>query len=271
MQTLEMRSHIFCFALSFLLVSAGLAQKGAVVNETVEFLLRTFGKELVGETAEGLGKKVAQVSIRYGDDGITALRKVGPRAFEVISGAGKNGADVVKLMAKYGDEAVWVVSKPSGMAIFIKYGDGAAEAMMKHKGIAVPFIEKTGPSGAKALNAVGPENARRLVNLAEDGVIVPGADSARLLDVVARYGDEAADFIWKNKGALAVGTVLASFLANPEPFIKGVMELPNTAAKELVPRVNWTLVFIVGMFVTGTYLLISARLRRPKTRHDSAP
>lgn len=239
------------------------AQKATAAREVAEYLLAKFGKEVAGESVETLTAKVAQVSARYGDDGAVAIQKVGPRAFQVIAEAGEHSPGVVKLMARHGDEAVWVVSQPKQMAVFIRYGDEAAEAMMKHKGVAAHFIEKTGQSGARALKAVDPANGRRLVNLVDDGVIVPGRESEQLLDVVIRYGDRAAEFIWRNKGGLAVGAGLTALLANPEPFISGAMELPKTVANEVASRTNWTVVIISAMILVGAYLLFTGRIKRP--------
>lgn len=238
------------------------AQKAAATREVAEFLLKKFGKEAAGESVESLTAKVAQVSAKYGDEGVTAIRKVGPRAFGVIEDAGNHGVGVVKLMAKHGDEAVWVVSKSKGMAIFIRYGAEGAEALMKHKGIGEGFIEATGQSGVKALNAVNPANGRKLANLVEDGVIVPGGESARLLDVIEKYGDRAAEFIWRHKGALTVGTALAAFAADPEPFIDGAVSLPHALIKEAAPRVDWTLVLVLGMVMVGAWLWYTGRIRR---------
>lgn len=266
-----MKQYLLCIPLLVALGGASaMAQKGSAAREAAEFIIKKFGKEAAGETVETMTQKVVQVSTRYGDDGVTAIRKVGPRAFDIVSEAGEHSAGVVKLMAKHGDEAVWVVSKPKGMAIFVKYGDDGAEAMMKHKGIATPFIESTGESGVRALNAVGPSQGRRLVNLVDDGVIVPGQQSGDLLDVVGRHGDRAAEFIWKNKGALAVGSVLTAFLVNPEPFIEGVMTLPNTALETIAPLVNWTLVIILGIVGLGAYLWFTGRIKRPQQPADSA-
>lgn len=246
------------------------AQKAAAAREVAEVLLKKFGKEVAGESVETLTAKVAQVAARYGDDGAVAIQRVGPRAFQVIADAGEHSAGVVKLMARHGDEAVWVVSQPKQMAIFIKHGEEAAEAMMKHKGIAAPFIEKTGQPGVKALNSVATPNARNLANLVEDGVIVPGGESGRLLDVVGRYGDRAAEFIWRNKKGLGMGAVLTAFLADPEPFIDGAMELP----KVVVSQTNWTLVIIVviiaGMILLGAYLFFTDRIKRPNAKSTEA-
>ena len=35
--------------------------------------------------------------------------------------------------------------------------------------------------------------------------------------VIERYGDRALTFVWRNKGALTVATMLETFLADPEP------------------------------------------------------
>lgn len=258
---------LLCLLLFSVIAAPAYAQKATAAREVAEFLLKKFSKEAVGESVETLTAKVAQVTALYGDDGAVAIQKVGPKAFQVIAEVGEHSAGVVKLMARHGDDAVWVVSKPKQMAIFIRYGDEAAEAMIKHKGIAAPFIEKTGQPGVQALNVVGEEgNVRRLVNLVEDGVIVPGDESGRLLDVVGRYGDRAAEFIWRNKGALAVGAGLTAFLADPEPFIDGAMELPKT----VVRGTNWTVVIIVGMILAGAYLFFTGRIRLPDVKSTEA-
>lgn len=262
-----MKPYLFLISLLFAFGAANaLAQRGAAARELAEYLIKNFADDAAGETVETLTQKVVRISTQYGDEGTTAIRKVGPRAYDVIADAGEHADGVVKLMARHGDDAVWVVSQPKKMAIFVKYGDEGAEAVMKHKGIATPFLEETGESGVKALNAVGASQGRHLVNLVEDGVIVPGQQSAGLLDVVGRYGDEAADFIWRNKGALLVGTTLTAFLTNPEPFIEGAMSLPNTAVEQIAPRVDWTLVLIVSLIILvialGAYLIFTGRIQR---------
>ncbi len=265
-----MRQFLFIFfAIALLAPSLGRAQKIAVAREVAEQVLAKFGKEAAGETVETLVPKIARISARYGDDGITAIEKVGPRAFNVISEAGDHSAGVVTLMAKHGSESIWVVSKPKGMAIFVKYGDEGAEAIMKHKGIATPLIEKAGQPGVKALNAVNPANGRKLVNLVDDGLIVPGQKSEELLGVVGRYGDRAMDFVWRNKGALAVGATLTTFLANPEPYIEGALQLPGALAEGIASRTNWTVVILAAMLFIGFYLWFTGRMKRPSAEPSS--
>jgi hypothetical protein len=90
-----------------------------------------------------------------------------------------------------------------------------------------------------------------------------------LLDVIAKYGDRAAEFVWENKGALAVGTALVAFLAEPEAFLNGTKELAKvageTAAKPLAEGVargtNWTpVVLLAALTVIGFGLLLAAKL-----------
>ena len=121
----------------------------------------------------------------------------------------------MKLMAKYGDEAVWVVAKPKRMAIFVKFGDNAADAMIKHGEIAEPLLQSIGRPAAGAHKAVSSQNGGRLAMMAADGDLAKIGKTAELLEVVAKYGDRAMDFIWRNKGSLTVATALTAFLTNP--------------------------------------------------------
>ena len=114
---------------------------------------------------------------------------------------------------------------------------------------------------------VTPQNGRRIAILAGDGAL-----SMPLLDVVAKYGDRGCQFIWQNKGALAVGATLASFLAAPEDFINGtvqltevvaehvvtpvatqvlapIAEMPQAVAVEMAKGTNWTVIGIVALLL----------------------
>lgn len=244
-----------------------------VVTETVEFLVKRYGDDVVREGAETVTEQVTKVAAKYGDEGIAAVRKVGPKGITVIQEAGENGLGVVKLINRYGDDAVWVISKPKGMAIFVKYGDDGARALMKHKGIAEEVIEANGKSAVGALNAVGAREARRIAMLQKDGVIKAGAQGDELLDVVTKYGDKAMAFIWRNKGALAVVAGLGTFLTNPEAYIDGGKELivegvsrPATEmGKEVARNTNWNVLGIAGIGVLGALAAWRAWLRKPAT------
>jgi hypothetical protein len=87
-------------------------------------------------------------------------------------------------------------------------------------------------SSSRAMAALAPRNARRLAMLAEDGTLARTGRWSELLAVIERHGDRALDFVWRNKGALAVATVLGTFLADPEAFLGGGRELIGGAARE---------------------------------------
>jgi hypothetical protein len=99
------------------------------------------------------------------------------------------------------------------------------------------------------------------------------------MDVIARHGDQACEFIWRNKGALAVGTTLTAFVANPEPFINGTEKLAATVADAAVKplavgvaeNTNWTVivVMVTVMIAIAGYLAVRTR-RIPASREPSA-
>jgi hypothetical protein len=162
------------------------------------------------------------------------------------------------------------------LAIFVKYGDDAAESMMKHGELAEPLIETMGRPAAAALNAVSKQNGRRLAIMADEGTFAKAGRTDELLGVVHKYGDEAMEFIWTNKGSLTVAAALAAFLANPEAFIKGTADItkvvaedigqplasvPGEVASEAALRTNWTLVVCVAVLVGGAILAVRTWMR----------
>lgn len=246
---------------------AGISSKAA--REAAEFVLRKFGKEAEEQGLQTLTQKIESLGLRYGDDAVAAVKKVGPRTFRYVDEAGENGLQSVKLLARYGDDAVWVVAKKNRLALFAKYGDDAAEAMMKQGKIAEPLIGSLGKPAAGVLKTVSRQNGRRLAIMAEDGTLKTIGRTDDLLRVLGKYGDRGMDFVWRNKGALAVATVLAAFLANPQPFIDGTVDLTSAAAEgigtplaqEVGRSANWTLVLPMLAALIGLFLAFKIWLR----------
>lgn len=254
-----------------------------VAEEVAEYVMRKFGKEGAREGVETLTRKIETLAIKHGDDAFVAARKVGPQMFRLVEEAGEHEHQCIKLLAKYGDDATWVVAKPNRLAIFVKFGDDAAEAMMKHGEIAEPLLQSMGKPAAAALKAVSSQNARRLAMLAEDGQLAKIGRTPELLDVIAKYGDPAMDFIWRNKGALTVGAALTAFLANPEPFLKGtaditrivaenavkpIADVPLQIAHEAAKQMNWTVAVVFALCVFGLVVALRMWLRH---RHTPVP
>lgn len=171
------------------------------------------------------------------------------------------------------------------MAIFIKYGDNAAEAMMKQGQIAEPLISSFGEPAIGALKAISTRNGRRLAIMADDGTLNKMGRTDEVLAVAGKYGDRAMEFIWKNKGGLAVATTMAAFLANPQPFIDGTVELTKAVSENIVKPVAteaakntaWTFVLPVFAIILGAVVALKVWLRHRRsisrfvpTSHDAA-
>jgi hypothetical protein len=105
--------------------------------------------------------------------------------------------------------------------------DDVARVAARHTLAATPLRALS-----RAMPRLTPRNARRLTMLAEDGALARSGRWGELLAVIERHGDRAMDFVWRHKGALAVATVLATFLADPEAFLGGGRELIGGAAQE---------------------------------------
>jgi hypothetical protein len=184
--------------LLFIAAQAYAGPTSTAVRETAEFVLKKFGKEAGEETVDTLSGKIASLAAQHGDEAVEAVRRVGPRAFRLAEDAGASATQAVKLLARAGDDAVWVVSRPRSLSLFAKYGDDAADAMIKHRQIAEPLLETYGASAARALKAVDGQGGRRLAMLFDEGNLARAGRGHELLGVVERFGDRALDFIWRN-------------------------------------------------------------------------
>lgn len=224
------------------------------IRETAEYVLAKFGKGAAGQTAEEVSASTAKALARHGEDAAPLLKAAGHSGYVALEEAGARAPEVIKLFAKRGDEAVWLISQPKKLAIFLKHGDNAADALIKHPGISDALIERFGDDAAIALNKISRQNAQRLGMIAEDGLLGATPRSPELLSVIRRYGDEAADFIWKNKGSLTVASVLGTFLADPKSFMTGAKKL---VVDPIVARTNWTL--IIGGVLVFLFLPLIAR------------
>ncbi|HVX13820.1 MAG TPA: hypothetical protein VHC22_21740 [Pirellulales bacterium] len=250
---------------------AGVTSK--IAKEAAEYVLRKFGREAEEQGLQTLTRNIEKLGVKYGDDAVTAVKKVGPRAFSLIDEAGDKGVDAIRLLAQYGDDAAWVVAKPNRLALFGKYGDEAAEAMIKQGRIAEPLIESIGTPAAGALKVVSTQNGRRLAIMAEDGTLAKIGRTDELLRVVGKYGDRAMNFVWRNKGTLALGAALTAFLADPQPFLDGTVELTKTAtesiakplAAEIGRSADWTLVLPALAAVAALLIGLKAWLRHRLT------
>lgn len=282
------RSSIVRTCLTIAVLIGGSSQLRAAVTtaalrETIEYVTKKFSREAAEEGIEVFTRKLEQAAARYGDDALRAAEKVGPRALRLADEAGAHGGAALRAMSRFGDDGVvWVAKRPQALELVAKYGDDAAEALVKHKGIAEKLITESGESAVRALRAVDTPQAIRLAQLADVPATAALARNSQLLDVVSRFGNRAMDFIWRNKGALTVSATLAAFLANPEPFIDGTMDLaqvvgenviaplaaiPGQVASTAARSLDWTLVVIFGTTLGALALMWRGyRTRRAEMR-----
>jgi hypothetical protein len=232
--------------------------KSKAAQEAAEYLCARFGRQAAREGVQTLAQRIERYAATHGPEMIPAVRRVGPAAFALVDEAGIHGARAARLLASEGEAAVGcVLKRPRALAQFLSLGDQAGAVLCKHPGIAEPLVERGGVSAVKALAAVGPQSGRRLA-IALEGELAPQATRhAELLDVVARYGEKGASFVWENRGALAVTATLTAFLANPDPFISGAVKLAtNVSEKVAAPvaegiakSVNWNLLLVIAAVV----------------------
>lgn len=274
------RSLLVIAVLLAISASAVAGSKAKAAKEAAEFVVGKFQKETAEIGIETLTRRIEVLVVKHGDDAIAAVKKIGPRTFRIVEEAGEYGPQAIKLMARNGDDAIWVVAKKNRLAIFVKYGDDAAKAMTKHGEIAEPLIESFGKPATGALAAVSTQNGRRLAMMADDGELARIGRSDDLLAVVQSHGDRAMDFIWNNKGALAVSAALARFLADPQPFLDGtedisksvvenvgkpIASVPGQVAQVAAQNTNWTLLLVIAVVVIGAVIGFKAWLRHRST------
>jgi hypothetical protein len=267
-----MYTRSIVIAIAVLMMSASGAKadvRSKIVREVVEATAVKLGLKLGKEAVEAAAKTLDSHVAKHGDDALRAFRQVGTKSFDV---AEKHGRQGLAMVARHGDDAiVHVLSRPKALSLATKFGDDAAEVLVKHPGIAENVLEKAGAPAVKAMSALDGQNGRRLAMMAADGGSLSKIGRTdELMGVIAKHGNAAMAFIWKNKIELSVAAALTAFIADPEPFINGTRDLSKivtdstlspvaagiakgteSALASAVPEVsratNWTAVFLTAV------------------------
>jgi len=254
-----MRSRIV-WVMGLLMLCSGAVRadvKTKAVQETAEAVMVRFGAR-AGRSLPALAEKIETFAARYGEEALIAVRRVGPEAFAVVEEAGINGPRAVRLLARYGEEgATCVLRRPRAMQQFLRYGEEVASVLVKHPGIAEELVEKGGASAVRALAEITPQGARRMAMVLE-GELKSIARKPELMEVIAKYGQKACDFIWTNKGVLAGTAALSAFLAAPEPYLHGVRDITQVVAEPVIKPAVRGIVTTIQMGVWMLGLLIVA-------------
>lgn len=252
---------ILCVMVALLVVSPVRADvRSKMAREAADAIVARFGSKAAAEGVPALARRIETYAARYGEETFQAMRRVGPRAFELVDSAGSNGAKAMRVLATHGEAgATCVLKRPKAMAQFVRFGEDGASVLVKHPGVAERVVEQGGLPAVKAMAAIGPQNGRRVAMLME-GELGKAARSKELLEVIAQYGDRAAAFVWSNKGALATGTALTAFLANPGPFIDGTKDIAKVAGESAVGVTKSVGEHVVAPVIGGVFTVINVVL-----------
>jgi hypothetical protein len=238
------------------------AQRAKLAREAAEMFAARGGSAAAKEVTH-LASRIESIAARHGDDAILALRKGGPEAVHLVEAAGEHGGKAIRCLAAHGEAgAARVLSRPTAMKQFLAHGDDAAVALVKHPGVAEPLIERGGVHAVHALNAVGPQGGRRIAMLIEGELARHAARHPDVLGVVAKHGEKATEFIWKNRAVLAGGAALTAFLVHPEPFLSGTRDILAVAGDAAVkPAVGGFFNLLnTGLIALGVLILAAIGL-----------
>lgn len=221
----------------------------SVVTDIAEQFIKKFGVGVGGKTAGEVAETLGRLSTRYGDDVLPFAKVVGHQGLHLLDSLGDDAArSVLALFQRYGGKAGWLLEHEKDLSIALKYGDDAADAIIRHPGLASDVITKFGEKGAIALNRLDTQEARWLTKLlVDDGSLAASGNGDQLIAIVTKYGNAAMDFIWRNKASLAGTAAMAGFLNNPEPYLSGAMSLivepisdvASNTAQIIVEDVSW--------------------------------
>jgi hypothetical protein len=261
--------------LATLMLCAQLAFAGptsTALRDTSEWIVKKFGAGAAGRTVDEVAVATAKVVARHGEEALPLLRSMGHAGFEVLEQAGERSNVVLKFFGRRGEEAAWLVAQPSKLKILLQHGEAAADALLKHPGIADDLVARFGSRAVAPLNALEREGAQRMAMAAREGLFEAAPQSGALLDVIGKYGQRAMDFIWRNKGALATGAVLVTFLQQPEAYINGAKQLVgDSIIAPIVRSIQWSpIAYGMSLFAVGAGALWWWRRSRGKRGANSS-
>ncbi len=232
-----------------LIVLSVLCAQSAAARRVAREVVESFGREAV-EAAE---PRVLRLVEAYGEEAGMVLRRVGPSGIQAMERFGASG---LRILARFGDDGVRLlaIEGDAAVAALARYGEEAVELMIRHPGVGQEVLATFGSQVLRT--PLRTESMIALGRLSEP--IRNSGRSVEILAVIEKYGDRACDFLWRNKGTIFVGSVLAAFLHDPKPYIEGLKQLavePATqVAHDAATRTNWTLVVISAILIASVWL-----------------
>jgi len=134
-------------------------------------------------------------------------------------------------------------------------------------------LEQLGPDGIAVMKHLDEQRVVQLGVMVERGELAAIGRTSELLAVIGKYGNRGMEFVWQHKASLAESATLALFLANPEPFVNGTLELVEPAESSTRPTTvatirttqpaartpeknNWPFVVALCIAVTAVWLCL---------------
>jgi hypothetical protein len=197
---------------------------GTIVRETVECCAKKFGIELGQVAGKQFSKSAARFIARYGDDGATALKNIGPRAIDLT---GRHGKDVVRICAAHSDDAAryLVTNIDDALPIWRTFGKEGTDIMVKHPGLAKPLLDTFGKKGITIGKKLSTESLEKFLVLTSK----VGEKDAKetLLEKALLYGDEILEFLWRHKWKIISGVAVYEFIKDYEDGLETAQTGPD--------------------------------------------
>jgi hypothetical protein len=169
----------------------------------------------------------------------------------VLRESGEAGAEAAsRLAVKQTDDAISGLGRVSG-AITLRSADEATEMI----------VHSLGKNGLTSLERLSPSGISKMADVAVELSANPYRDA--WLTTLRAYGDEAADFLWHNKGSLAIAATGTAVALAPEAFLLSTGRVVETAVSSASEH-------IMDPLVTQTAEHVAGPVAREVTRQAAA-
>lgn len=261
-----------------MLVPAHISRGGASsagakgVREIAEAVAEQVGKKGSREFLEQTTKELAEVSAKYGDEGLEVIDQYGVAALRTLRNAGEEGGEYLpKAISRYGSDAIRLAESSAGRQVLREGNEAVIKAVAKHTESALPMIREVGETAARALDNVDAKNGRRLIQIYGERRFSE-ADFDQIITLIGKYGDRMCEFITKHQDILLKGGGLAILAANAERIVDGTFDLAKElgkqsgdVAKHAIDKVNLNLWIGVSLCLVSISWLLKRRMRQARS------